>query len=51
MVNADYRHRYYIMILNSGTAMHLIFSIDFQVNYVSAHDNETLFDIVSLKVL
>jgi len=23
----------------------------FQVNYVSAHDNETLFDIVSLKVI
>lgn len=23
----------------------------FQINYVSAHDNETLFDIISLKVI
>lgn len=32
------------------SATHTIIFIWFQINYVSAHDNETLFDIISLKV-
>lgn len=30
---------------------HINISMWFQINYVSAHDNETLFDIISLKVI
>ena len=38
------------LVLNHWVDWHFNCCSIFKVNYVSAHDNETLFDIVSLKV-
>ena len=43
----------FVQVLKCSATSHLLkytLLCIFQINYVSAHDNETLFDVISLKV-